>query len=94
VVPLLCIAGLDVRLAVATSAMVVTFSGTSSFLSHIFTAAQPDWLVWGLSVVSVFLGSQAGSRLMAGRLKSGAVKIIFGVVLLGVATLLIVKDVL
>ena len=94
VVPLLCIAGLDVRLAVATSAMVVTFSGTSSFLSHIFIAAQPDWLVWGLSVVSVFLGSQAGSRLMAGRLKSGAVKIIFGVVLLGVATLLIVKDVL
>jgi hypothetical protein len=94
VVPLLYIAGLDARLAAATSALVVTFSGTSSFLSHIFTAAQPDWLVWGLSVVSVFLGSQAGSRLMAGRLKSEAVKIIFGVVLLGVAALLIVKDVL
>ena len=94
VVPLLYIAGLEAKLAAATSAMVVTFSGTSSFLSHIFTAAQPDWLVWGLSVVSVFLGSQAGSRVMAGRLKSGAVKIIFGVVLLGVATLLIVKDVI
>jgi len=94
VVPLLHIAGLEAQLAVATSALVVTFSGTSSFLSHIFTAAQPDWLVWGLCVVSVFLGSQAGSRLMAGRLKSGAVKIIFGVVLLGVATLLIVKDVI
>jgi len=85
VVPLLYIAGLEAKLAAATSAMVVTFSGTSSFLSHIFTAAQPDWLVWGLSV---------GSRVMAGRLKSGAVKIIFGVVLLGVATLLIVKDVI
>jgi len=94
VVPLLYIAGLEAKLAAATSALVVTFSGTSSFLSHIFTAAQPDWLVWGLSVISVFLGSQAGSRLMAGRLKSGAVKIIFGVVLLGVATLLIVKDVI
>ena len=94
VVPLLYIAGLEAKLAAATSALVVTFSGTSSFLSHIFTAAQPDWLVWGLCVVSVFLGSQAGSRLMAGRLKSGAVKIIFGVVLLGVATLLIVKDVI
>jgi len=94
VVPLLYIAGLDARLAAATSAMVVTFSGTSSFISHIFTAAQPDWLVWVLCVVSVFLGSQAGSRLMAGRLKSGAVKVIFGVVLLGVAALLIVKDVI
>jgi hypothetical protein len=92
-VPLLYIAGLDARLAVATSAIVVTFSGTSSFLSHIFTAAQPDWLVWGLCVVSVFLGSQAGSRLMAGRLKSGAVKIIFGVVLLGVALFLITNEV-
>jgi uncharacterized membrane protein YfcA len=94
VVPLLYIAGLDARLAAATSAMVVTFSGVSSFLSHILTAAQTDWFVWGLCVVSVFLGSQAGSRLMAGRLKSGAVKIIFGVVLLGVAALLIVKDVI
>jgi uncharacterized membrane protein YfcA len=94
VVPLLYIAGLDARLAAATSALVVTFSGTSSFLSHIFTAAQPDWLVWGLCVVSVFLGSQTGSRLMAGRLKSEAVKVVFGVVLLGVAALLIVKDVI
>ena len=40
------------------------------------------------------IGSQAGSRLMAGRLKSGAVKVIFGVALLGVATFLIVKDVI
>ena len=94
VVPLLYIAGLEAKLAAATSAMVVTFSGTSSFLSHIFTASQPDWLVWGLSVVSVFLGSQTGSRVMAGRLKSGAVKIIVGVALLGVATLLIVKNVI
>jgi uncharacterized membrane protein YfcA len=94
VVPLLYIAGLEPKLAAATSAMVVTFSGTSSFLSHIFTAAQPDWTIWGLCGVSVFLGSQTGSRLMAGRLKSGAVKIIFGVVLLGVVTLLIVKDVI
>jgi hypothetical protein len=31
---------------------------------------------------------------MAGRLKSETVKVIFGVVLLGVAALLIVKDVL
>lgn len=94
VVPLLYIAGLEPRLAAATSAFVVTLSGTSSFLSHTFTAARPDWPVWGLCVISVFLGSQAGSRLMAGKLQSVAIKTIFGVVLLGVAALLIVRDVI
>lgn len=94
VVPLLFIAGLEPKLAAATSAMVVTFSGSSSFISHIATAAQPDWLVWGLCVVAVFLGSQIGSRFMVQRLKSKSVRLVFGIVLLGVATLLIIKDVL
>ena len=44
-------------------------------------------------MVAVLLGSQLGSRLMAGRLKSRAVKRILGVVLLGVAALIIIKDV-
>ena len=94
VVPLLYFAGLVPKAAAATSAMVVTFSGVSSFLSHIFTAAQPQWTVWILCVISVFLGSQLGSRVMAARLKSKSVKLIFGFVLLGVAFLLIVKDVI
>jgi len=41
VVPLLYIAGLEPKFAAATSALVVTFSGTSSFISHIATAAKP-----------------------------------------------------
>jgi len=94
VVPLLYIAGLEAKLAAATSAMVVTFSGLSSFVSHIFTAAQPKWPIWALCVLAVLAGSQTGSRLMAGKLKSKSVKLIFGVVLLGVAVLLIVKDVI
>lgn len=94
VVPLLYIAGLEPKLAAATSAMVVTFSGSASFISHIATAAKPNWIVWGACVIAVFLGSQAGSRLMAYRLKSKAIKLIFGIVLLGVAFLLIIKDVL
>jgi hypothetical protein len=40
------------------------------------------------------LGSQIGSRLMAERIRSHAVKIVFGCVLLGVAALILVKDVL
>ena len=94
VVPLLYIAGLAPKVAAATSALVVTFSGTSSFLSHILTAANPQWGVWILCVISVFLGSQLGSRFMASKLKSKSVKIVFGFVLLGVAALLIIKDVL
>ncbi len=94
VVPLLYIAGLEPKFAAATSAMVVTFSGSSSFISHIATAAKPDWVIWALCVIAVFLGSQTGSRLMAKRLKSRSIKLIFGIVLLGVAALLIIKDVI
>ncbi len=39
-------------------------------------------------------GSQLGSRLMAGQLKSHAIERVFGGVLLGVAGLIIVKDVM
>ena len=94
VVPLLYIAGLEAKAAAATSALVVTCSGTSSFISHLATAAHPQWGVWIASVVAVLLGSQLGSRLMAGRMKSRAVKQVFGWVLLGVAALIIVKDVI
>jgi uncharacterized membrane protein YfcA len=81
-------------LAAATSAIVVTMSGTSSFVSHISMKAQPDWPTWIISAVCVLLGSRIGTRLMAGRLKPGAVKKIFGIVLLAVAGLLIIKDVI
>jgi len=94
VVPLLFITGLEPKLAAATSAFVITLSGSSSFVSHIATAARPDWGLWMLCAGAVFLGSQTGSRLMAGRLKAKWIKVIFGVVLLGVAALLIIKDVL
>jgi len=94
VVPLLYIAGMDPKTAAATSALVVTFSGTSSFLSHIATAARPDWLLWTLSAAAVLTASQMGSRLMAGRLKGRSVRFLFAGVLLAVAFVLVVKDVL
>ncbi len=92
IVPLLYIAGLEAKSAAATSAFVVTFSGLSSFVSHIIIAAKPNWTIWILSIVSVILGSQLGSRVMSGKLKSKAVKKVFGIVLLLVAALLIVKN--
>ena len=94
VVPLLYIAGLEAKVAAATSALVVTFSGTSSFVSHIASAARPVWGVWILCVIAVFLGGQIGSRLMAEKLNPRSVKLVFGWILVGVALLLIVKHVL
>ncbi len=94
VVPLLFIAGLDPKTAAATSAFVVTLSGLSSFVSHIAISAKPDWLLWSACVLSVLLGSQLGSRFMANRLRPRGVRLVFGIVLLFVSFLLIVKDVL
>lgn len=94
VVPLLYIAGLEAKMAAATSALVVTASGLSSFTTHLATAAQPQWVLWLATVIAVLLGSQLGSRLMAGRMKSRAVKNVFGWVLLGVAALILIKDVI
>ena len=93
VVPLLYIAGLSPRSAVATSSIIITFAGISSFFSHVLTSANPDFFLWILCIVSVLAGSQIGSRFMANRLKSKSVKLIFGWVLLGIAFLLIIKDV-
>ena len=92
VVPLLYIFGLGVKNAAATSAFVITCSATSSFISHIFTAAQPQWIIWILCVIAVIGGSQLGSRLMVAKLKSKNIKIIFGIVLLGISAALIIQN--
>ena len=94
IVPLLFIAGLDARVAAATSAPVVTCSGLSSFISHLLTAARPQWGMWVACMGAVLVGSQFGSRFMAARMRSTAVKRVFGGVLLGVAALVLVKDVI
>jgi uncharacterized membrane protein YfcA len=94
VVPLLYVAGLEAKTAAATSASIVTCSGISSFVFHLTTTAQPRWGVWVACVIAVLTGSQLGSRLMAERMRSHAVKRVFGYVLLGVAALIIIKDVL
>ncbi|RLE19881.1 MAG: sulfite exporter TauE/SafE family protein [Acidobacteria bacterium] len=94
VVPLLYMAGISAKTAAATSALAVTFSGVSSFFSHLATAAKPNWPLWGGCVAAVFLGSQLGSHVMATKLKSRALKKIFAVVLLAIAAILIVKDII
>lgn len=80
-------------MAAATSSAIVSCSGLSSSVSHLTAAAQPRWGVWITCMVAVLAGSQLGSRVMAGRMKSRAVRIVFGWVLLGVAALILIKDV-
>jgi uncharacterized membrane protein YfcA len=94
IVPLLYIVGLDAQAAAASSAVVVTGSGLSSFISHLATAASPQWGIWAAAALSVFVGSQLGSRVMANRLRPRGIKIVFGVVLLGVAALILIKNVI
>lgn len=92
VVPILYIFGLGVKNAAATSAFVITCSATSSFISHIFAAAKPQWIIWIFCVIAVLTGSQLGSRLMATKLKPKYVKTIFSVVLLGISITLIIQN--
>lgn len=92
IVPIFYLVGLEAKMATATSAMIVTFSGASSFVSPVATAVQPDWFVWLLCAAAVFFGSQTGSRLMAGKLKSRSIKITFGIVLLAISTLMVFKE--
>jgi hypothetical protein len=94
VVPLLYVIGLDIKVAAATSAFIVTCSGVSSFLSYVALQAQPQWNIWIPCIIAVLIGSQLGSRLMVTKLKPNYVKWIFVCVSLVVAIVLIVKDVI
>lgn len=94
VVPLLYVMGLDIKIAAATSAFIVTCSGISSFCSHLTLQAQPQWTIWIFCVIAVLAGSQLGSRLMISKLRPNHLKWIFVTLSLGVAAALIVKDVI
>ncbi len=94
VVPLLYLAGIEAKTAAATSALVVTCSGLSSFASHILMKAVPVWDIWIPSALAVLAGSQLGSRFMASRLNPGQVRKVFGIVLLGISATLVLKDVI
>jgi len=92
IVPLLYMTGIDTKQAIATSAFIVTMAAVSGFISHIFTAANPQLDIWILNVVAVIVGSQLGSKYMATKLDTKKIKSVFGFVLLGVAALLLIQN--
>jgi uncharacterized membrane protein YfcA len=91
VVPTLLILGLDPKNAAATSTFIVGFSSAAGFVTHLFEAKLNFWITL-LTIISVISGSQLGSHLMATKLESKTIKMVFGIVLIFVATLLF-KDV-
>ncbi len=94
VVPFLYMAGVEAKISAATSSLIVTFSGISSFLSHIAMTAKPDWGLWFLCVIAVFAGSRLGSNFMVKKLKGREIKRVFAIVLYLIGIILIVKDIL
>jgi uncharacterized protein len=82
IVPLLIyVLKMPTKAAAATSIFIVMFPSFSGFVAHI-SLAPPDWKFIGLAALFSFAGGQLGSRLMSEKLKGGAVRRIFGVVLL------------
>ena len=72
---------------------IASFSSFVGFISHLFKS-NLKLSITVLIVISVILDSQLVSRFIAVKLKSEVVRKFFGLVLLGVAALLIIKDVI
>jgi hypothetical protein len=84
VVPALVLLGFDAKKASATTAIVVIFSSLSGFLGHLSLAGMDHGLLAWTAAGSAG-GAALGSWLMVDRLKGHQVKVIIGLVLLGIA---------
>jgi len=88
VVPILLVSGLEAKEAAATSSLIVTCAAVSGLLGHLPKAHFHLFLTLA-TVAAVLVGSQVGSRLMAGKMKPKGVRYVFATVLLLVAILLL-----
>jgi len=88
IVPTLLVMGLDAKVCVGTSTFIASFSSLIGFLSHLFHS-RLNLIITILTVGSVILGSQLGSRFMVARIKSRTLKKIFGWVLILISILLV-----
>ena len=88
VVPILLLSGLEPKHAAATSSFIVTIAALSGFISHIPKAHFYPLVTVGCAV-AVLVGSQLGSRLMAGKMKPKGVRYLFATLLFVVALILL-----
>jgi uncharacterized membrane protein YfcA len=81
IVPLLIFfLNVPTKTAAASSIFIVCFSSFSGFISHAYLGTI-DWKFILLAALFSFAGGQVGSRIMAEKLKSRTVRILFGIVL-------------
>jgi uncharacterized membrane protein YfcA len=88
IAPILMMMGYKTKEAAATTAFVVTFSSFSGYLGHM-VSGETNWLLTGIVVVAVIIGSQLGGRYMTQKAKSKQVKVFYAVILLVIAAKLI-----
>ena len=88
IVPVLVWLGINPKKASATTSFIVIFASLSGFLGHA-TLSGMSWRLLTFTGVGSALGAVLGSWLMTDKLKGRQVKIIIGVVLLGVAAKMI-----
>jgi len=84
IVPVLVWLGINPKKASATTSFVVIFSSLSGFLGHA-TIGSMSYGLLGFTAVGSALGAMVGAWLMTDKLKRGHVKLIIGIVLLGIA---------
>lgn len=88
IVPVLVWLGYAPKKASATTSFIVIFSSFSGFLGHA-SVGSIDSSLLGFTAAGSALGAIAGSWLMTEKLKQKHVKLIIGVVLLGIASKMI-----
>jgi hypothetical protein len=88
ILPVLNWLGLDTKVAVGTTALVVVFSSLTGFLAHA-TLGSLDPLFVGIMAVMAAAGSIIGSQLMKTKISSTQLKKVIGVLLFVIATKMI-----
>ena len=84
IVPVLVWLGINPKKASATTSFIVIFSSLSGFLGHVTIGAM-SYSLLGFTAIGSALGAVAGAWLMTDKLKRQHVKMIIGIVLLGIA---------
>jgi len=88
IVPVLVWLGINPKKASATTSFIVIFASFSGFLGHA-TLGGMSWSLLVLAGVGSALGAVVGSWLMTDKLKGRQVKVVIGLVLIGVAVKMI-----
>ncbi len=88
IVPVLVGSGLEPKRASATASFVVVFASLTGFFAHA-TLSGMDYRLAGVTGVASAGGAALGAWLMSEKLKSGQLKYIIGLVLLGTAVKMI-----